>query len=81
MEGISKDKFRKIGIDKDLGETMARPRIGYWQDAWRRLRSNKVAMLAIVMLFIILIMTVVGPHINGFKYEEIDPLNKKIKPE
>lgn len=81
MEGISKDKFRKIGIDKDLGETMARPRIGYWQDAWRRLRSNKVAMLAIVMLFIILIMTVVGPHINGFKYEEIDPLNKNHKPD
>ncbi len=81
MEVITKDKFRKVGIDKDLGEAMARPRIGYWQDAWRRLRSNKVAMLAIVMLFIILTMTIVGPYINGFKYEEIAPLNKNQKPD
>ncbi len=81
MEVITKDKFRKVGIDKDLGEAMARPRIGYWQDAWRRLRSNKVAMLAIVMLFAILAMTIVGPYINGFKYEEISPLNKNQKPD
>jgi oligopeptide transport system permease protein len=81
MESISKDKFRKVGIDKDLGESMARPRIGYWQDAWRRLKGNKVAMIAIVLLFTICIMTVVGPHINGFKYEEIDGLNKNQKPD
>ena len=80
MESISKDKFRKVGVDKDLGESMARPRIGYWQDAWRRLKGNKVAIIAIVLLFTICIMTVVGPHINGFKYEEIDGLNKNQKP-
>ena len=80
MESISKDKFRKVGVDKDLGESMARPRIGYWQDAWRRLKGNKVAIIAIVLLFTICIMTVVGPHINGFKYEEIDGLNRNQKP-
>lgn len=80
MESISKDKFRKVGIDKDLGEAMARPRIGYWQDAWRRLKTNKVATLALILLLTIGIMTVIGPHINGFKYEEIDGLKKNLKP-
>ncbi|MBU5427788.1 ABC transporter permease [Tissierella pigra] len=80
MEGISKDKFRKIGIDPSSNEAMARPRVGYWQDAWRRLRSNKVAMLAIVILLTICIMTVIGPHINGFKYEEVDSSKINLKP-
>ena len=80
MENISKDKFRKIGIDSSSGEAMARPRVGYWQDAWRRLRSNKVAMLAIIILFTIGIMTVIGPYINGYKYEEIDSTKMNMKP-
>lgn len=81
MESISKDKFSKIGIDASFGESMARPRIGYWQDAWRRLKSNKVAMLAIFVLLTIIIMTIIGPHINGFKFEEIDAQNINKKPD
>lgn len=80
MENISKDKFRKIGIDSSSGEAMARPRVGYWQDAWRRLKTNKVAMLAIIILLTIGIMTVIGPHINGYKYEEIDATKINLKP-
>lgn len=79
MENVMKEKFRHIGPDIALGEELARPRVSYWQDAWRRLKSNKVAMIAIVILTTILIMTIVGPHINGFKYEAMDPslVNKK----
>lgn len=72
MENISKDKFKVVGIDISSGETMARPRIGYWQDAWRRLKTNKVAMIAIVILLTIGIMTVIGPNMNGYRFEEVD---------
>lgn len=72
MESISANKFRKVGIDATSSETIARPSMSYWQDAWRRLKTNKVAMLAIVILMLIVIMTIIGPHINGFKYEEIN---------
>ena len=37
MENIPDDKFKVIGINKDA-EAPTRPRIGYWRDAWRRLR-------------------------------------------
>lgn len=73
MENISKDKFKIIGIDKKQGEAIARPKVGYWQDAWRRLRGNKIAILALIVLLMIISMTVVGPHINGFEYQEVHP--------
>ena len=52
MENIPDDKFKIIGIDKDA-EAPTRPRIGYWRDAWRRLRENKVAFAALIILLIL----------------------------
>lgn len=77
---ITQDKFKHIGPDPSMGDELARPRVSYWQDAWRRLKTNKVAMVAIVVLFLILVMTIVGPHINGFKYEVMDPTKVNGKP-
>lgn len=80
MERISKEKFAKINVDTSASEVMARPRMGYWQDGLRRLKTNKVAILAVIVLAIILIMTVIGPHINGFKYFEMDATKVNAKP-
>lgn len=80
MEKISKDKFRKIGIDTSDGDAMARPQMGYWQDAWRRLKTNKVAILAIIILAIIMIMTIIGPYLNGHKFSDIDATKLNQKP-
>ena len=80
MEGISKDKFKKVSIDISAKEQIARPRMTYWQDAWRRLKTNKVAMLSIIILLTIMIMTIIGPDLSGFPYEEINPAKINVKP-
>lgn len=51
-ENIPDEMFEIIGLEKDE-EVPARPRIGYWADAWRRFKENKVALLAgIFLLFL-----------------------------
>ena len=52
MENIPDEKFTIIGIDKDA-EAPTRPRVGYWRDAWRRLKENKVAFAALIILLIL----------------------------
>ena len=47
-ENIPDEMFEIIGLEKDE-EVPARPRIGYWADAWRRFKENKVALLAGVL--------------------------------
>ncbi len=73
MEAIPKDKFRRVEIDSKEAEKMARPQISYWQDAWRRLKTNKVAILSLIILSLIIIMSIIGPIISGYEYEEVDP--------
>ena len=72
MQSIAKEKFQVIGLEENAVEETARPRIGYFQDAWRRLRQNKVATLALFILIAIVIMVIIGPKLSGYAYEEVD---------
>ena len=72
MESISKDRFKKVGLDDKDTEIIARPKMTYAQDAWRRLKTNKVAILSVIILFSIILMTMIGPKISGYDYQSID---------
>lgn len=56
MPDIPDEKFTIIGIDENAGEVLARKRISYWQDAWRRFRENKIALVAAVILIVMIFL-------------------------
>jgi len=60
---ICKD-FEIIGCDGTDKNVIARPTITYWQDAWRRLKKNKVAMTALVILLVLVIFLIIGPFVK-----------------
>lgn len=66
MGTIPKEKFRHIGIDESKIQAVVRPRTTYWQDAWRRLKMNKVAMAGLILLIIFIIMSLVGPMMTPY---------------
>lgn len=47
-----------------------RKSVSYWKDAWRRLRHNKVAMVAMVIVILIALFAFVGPMIVPYGYDE-----------
>lgn len=79
MAELSKEKFQIIGCENLNAEEILRPSMTYWQDAWRRLRKNKVATFSLILLIIISIMTIIGPWISNFSFEmkNNDMLNVK----
>lgn len=50
--------------------TIYAPATSYWQDAWRRLRQNQLAMFGLISLFLLLIMAIVGPFLSHYTYYE-----------
>ena len=44
--------------------------MGYWQDAWRRLKKNTVSMVALVVIIVIFLFAFLGPAIVPYKYQE-----------
>ena len=57
-------------------ETLAREPVGYWQDAWRRLRKNRIAMTSLGVLALFLVMVIIGPYIRGYDYITAAPQYK-----
>ena len=50
--------------------------VSYWQDAWRRLKKNPVAMASLVVLCFLVIMCIIGPHIRGYDYISMNVAEK-----
>jgi oligopeptide transport system permease protein len=57
-----------MGINEEYSEAINRPSMTYWQDAWRRLKKNKVAMAGIVLLAAFTLMAIFGPYMVKFTY-------------
>ena len=58
---LTKEQFARVGVDEQASENLVRPSISYWQDAFRRLKKNKVA---------IVFMCIFAPYIYPHPYDE-----------
>ncbi len=80
MENIPLEKFVIVGAEDAEAERIARPRVSYLQDAWRRFRENRLALLALVLLAILTILVIFGPKASGYAFEEIDKTARNLAP-
>ena len=80
MAELTPDKFKIIGFSQEDANRIDRPTISYWQDAWRRLKKNPVAMASMIVLGILIVMVIVGPIIRGYDYETMNVAEKNLGP-
>lgn len=71
---LSQKLYEPISRDDANGEDLGQPSVGYWQDVWQRLKKNKLAIAGLIMIVLLALMALVGPHISGYSYEEQDLL-------
>ena len=76
MAALTPEKFKVIGYTEEDANRIDRPTISYWQDAWRRLRKNPIAMGSLVVLGILLVMVIIGQHIKGYDYVSMNIAEK-----
>ncbi len=79
-EMLDHELFVVVGVDNSEAERMARPRVSYMKDAWRRFRENKVATLSLILLVVLVALVILGPAISGYSYEQIDQASRNLAP-
>ena len=47
---ITLDKFEMVGKNIEKMESISRPSLTFWQEAWRRIRTNKAAYFSLILL-------------------------------
>jgi oligopeptide transport system permease protein len=72
---LRQEQFKRIGINEEKSQAIIRPSMTYWQDAWRRLKKNPVAMASLLLIIVFAVMAFVGPLMTPYNYYENDLLN------
>lgn len=66
---LQKSDFEFLGQTFTDAE-VARPSLTYWQDAWRRLRKHKLAMVGIIVIIICILFAFIGPMFMEMSYSD-----------
>ena len=64
------DDFKIIGKNISDMESISRPALSYWQDAWRRIKKNKVAFFSLVLLGIYVLLAIFVPLLSPWDFAE-----------
>lgn len=65
-------KFRHVGKNSEEMESISRPSLTYWKDAWRRMKQNRVAFFSLLVIILYIFLSVLGPTMNSFDATSTD---------
>lgn len=77
---LSADDFDSAGSEEKAGFIPDRPPTTYWKDAWRRMRKNAVAMVALVIVALVVLFAFLGPVLIPYHYDQFINDAKNLHP-
>ncbi|WP_207729382.1 ABC transporter permease [Clostridium gallinarum] len=81
---IDKELFTPLSEEEKKFEEIVRPSVGYWADAWRRLKSNKVALFSLIMIILVVLLAFIGPVLMekmlGYTYYDTNLQATDLRP-
>jgi len=75
---VKQDDFKVVGKDLEGSERIVRKSLTYWQDAWMRLKANRMALIGLIIIIIITLMCFLVPILSEqtFNYQDYDVINQ-----
>lgn len=80
MKKPTKDLFVPLEKDPFLEEKISQKSVSYWQDAWHRLKQNKIAMISLWILLLFTLISIAGPSLSSYTYYETFLEKKNLLP-
>lgn len=77
---LGKDLFIPATDEEKATFEVMRPSIGYWQDAWNRLKSNKVAIGGLIVIILVFLAAIIGPMLSPYSYSQINEGRENLAP-
>jgi oligopeptide transport system permease protein len=67
---FNQELFTPVQEGERISAGIVRPSVTYWQDAWRRFRRNKPALIAAAILLIIILGAIFIPFFYPYTYDQ-----------
>lgn len=77
---LAPELFEPVGFDTPDSYEMAGLSVGFWKDSWRRLKSNRGALVGLVVILVLIVLAVVAPLFSHYTPYEQDLSNQFVGP-
>ncbi|MBH0166124.1 ABC transporter permease [Fictibacillus sp. 7GRE50] len=77
---LTPDLFRPANLDSNKAEEILKPSLSFWQDAFRRLKKNKGAMLGLFAIVFIIIFSFVAPVLSKYGIDDQELMRSNLPP-
>ena len=72
LQDLTPDDFASASSQEKEDFIQDRQSVSYWKDAWRRLKKNVVAMVALGVIIFLFLFAFVGPLLIPYGYDEFN---------
>lgn len=77
---FSADDFASASQEEKADFIQERASVSYWSDAWRRLKKNTVAMVALGVIIFLILFAFVGPKLVPYGYDQFNKGAENLHP-
>jgi oligopeptide transport system permease protein len=63
---LTPELFQPAGLGTGDAEKITGPSIGFWGDAWRRLKKNRIALVSAALILLVIALAVFGPYLTSY---------------
>lgn len=67
---VNTSQFELATKKESQDQEILRKSLTYWQDAWRRLKNHRLAMVGLIGVILILLFAIFGPLFSNFSYSD-----------
>ncbi len=80
IKSIPREEFELADNDWKTDERFTTEAIGFYRDAFRRLRKNTVSMVSLSAILLIVILALIVPNVSGYSYVQQNLDQKNLPP-
>lgn len=80
LQDLTPDDFASASRQEKADFIQDRQSVSYWKDAWRRLKKNAVAMVALGVIVFLFLFAFVGPLLIPYGYDEFNKGAENLYP-
>jgi oligopeptide transport system permease protein len=67
---LSPEDFAPVTKQEKNNLTKYTANTSYWKDAWRRLKQNKIALVALIVIVFFILFAIIGPNLSPYTYDQ-----------
>ena len=71
-QDIPAELFEPLPEEEKMTDVINRPSISYWQNAFAKIKADKLAVIGFIVIILMILLAIFGPILSPYTYDGAD---------